>query len=100
MSRQQAILDFITSHNKERGYSPTIREIGDAVGLRSSATVSGYIGRLENDGLVRRVPSSARTLEVISIKKPASEVRVIESHMDVPRVIEWQDRRYVYVPVG
>jgi repressor LexA len=99
MSRQQAILEFISSHNKEKGYSPTFREIGEAVGLKSSSTVYGHIERLERRGLIRHKPSLPRTLEVIS-EQSVSEVQVIEVYEGLPVVVLYQGRKFVYDPMG
>jgi SOS-response transcriptional repressor LexA len=100
MKRQQAILEFISTHNKNKGYSPTFREIGEAVGLKSSSTVSGHLDRLEKQGLIKRTPSSSRTIEVISKSEEVSEVKVIKRHKNIPSVIHWQGRRYILCPVG
>jgi repressor LexA len=45
--RQQAILEFIKNEVKDKGYPPSVREIGEAVGLASSSTVHGHLERLE-----------------------------------------------------
>ena len=45
--RQQAILDYIKQEVREKGYPPSVREIGEAVGLASSSTVHGHLNRLE-----------------------------------------------------
>lgn len=63
-ARQQAIIDFIKRYQNEKGYPPAIREIGDAVGLMSSSTVHGHLARLEKKGLIKRNPSTARTIEL------------------------------------
>ena len=61
--RQRQILEFIVSATK-RGYPPTIREIGDHVGLLSTSSVSYQICQLEKMGLVHRSPARARGLVV------------------------------------
>lgn len=48
--RQQEILDFIKNEVKTKGYPPSVREIGEAVGLASSSTVHGHLARLEKKG--------------------------------------------------
>jgi repressor LexA len=58
------MLDYIKVHIQERGFPPSIREIGQAVGLKSSSSVHGYLVRLENKGLIRRDPAKPRTIEV------------------------------------
>lgn len=62
---QSNIIEFIKRHVKENGYPPTIREIGDAVGLASSSTVHGHLNRLEKRGFLRRDPERPRAIEVI-----------------------------------
>lgn len=63
--RQQAILDFIKSEVREKGYPPSVREIGEAVGLASSSTVHGHLDRLEKKGFIRRDPTKPRAIEIL-----------------------------------
>lgn len=63
--RQQAILEFIKSQVREKGYPPSVREIGEAVGLASSSTVHGHLDRLEKKGLIRRDPTKPRAIEIL-----------------------------------
>jgi repressor LexA len=63
--RQQAILDFIKNEVKDKGYPPSVREIGEAVGLASSSTVHGHLERLEKKGLIRRDPTKPRAIEIL-----------------------------------
>ncbi|MEH7084170.1 transcriptional repressor LexA [Neobacillus drentensis] len=63
--RQQDILDFIKSEVKSKGYPPSVREIGEAVGLASSSTVHGHLARLESKGLIRRDPTKPRAIEIL-----------------------------------
>ncbi|MCC2254612.1 transcriptional repressor LexA [Ruminococcus sp. CLA-AA-H200] len=63
--KQQEIYEYIKAQTSERGYPPTVREICDAVGLKSTASVSKYLARLEENGLIRRSPTSPRAIEVI-----------------------------------
>lgn len=65
-SRQYAILDFIKKEVKEKGYPPSVREIGEAVGLASSSTVHGHLARLEKKGLIRRDPTKPRAIEILN----------------------------------
>ncbi|NLT19775.1 MAG: transcriptional repressor LexA [Syntrophomonadaceae bacterium] len=64
--RQQAILDYIKQRIKSDGYPPSVREIGAAVGLKSSSTVHSYLVQLEEMGYVRKDPTKPRTLIPIS----------------------------------
>ncbi|AQQ55105.1 transcriptional repressor LexA [Planococcus lenghuensis] len=64
--RQEDILTFIKEEVRAKGYPPSVREIGEAVGLASSSTVHGHLARLESKGLIRRDPTKPRAIEVIS----------------------------------
>jgi len=61
-SRQQRILDFIEKTVRERGYPPTVREIGEAVGLTSSSSVHAQLANLERKGLLTKDPSKPRAM--------------------------------------
>jgi repressor LexA len=63
--RQREILDFIKAEMRRKGYPPTVRDIGQAVGLSSSSTVHSHLAALEAKGLIKRDPSKPRALEVI-----------------------------------
>jgi repressor LexA len=71
-NRQLAILDFIKSEVKEKGYPPSVREIGESVGLASSSTVHGHLERLEKKGLIRRDPTKPRAIEILGLDDSAS----------------------------
>jgi len=64
--RQAAILEFIQQSLRDHGYPPSVREIGEAVGLASSSTVHGHLARLEAKGYLRRDPSKPRAIEVFA----------------------------------
>lgn len=64
-NRQNAILEFIKTEVREKGYPPSVREIGEAVGLASSSTVHGHLDRLEKKGLIRRDPTKPRAIEIL-----------------------------------
>ncbi|MGI6648317.1 MAG: transcriptional repressor LexA [Bacillota bacterium] len=63
--RQQAILDFIKKQTRTKGYPPSVREIGVAVGLSSSSTVHGHLRQMEEYGYIRRDPTKPRAIEII-----------------------------------
>jgi repressor LexA len=63
--RQREILDFVNDHCDRHGYPPTVREIGQAVGLTSSSTVHAHLANLERLGLLRRDPTKPRALELV-----------------------------------
>ena len=62
--RQQEILDFIESEMRDHGYPPSVREIGEAVGLTSPSTVHSHLSSLQKMGYLRRDPTKPRALEV------------------------------------
>ena len=63
-ARQRQILDFIASEMSEKGYPPSVREIGAAVGLPSPSTVHSHLARLQRRGFLRRDPTKPRAIEV------------------------------------
>ena len=63
-ARQRAILEFIDTNMRDRGYPPSVREIAEAVGLSSPATVHTHLGTLQKLGYLVRDPSKPRALEV------------------------------------
>ena len=63
--RQEDILTFIKDEVRKKGYPPSVREIGEAVGLASSSTVHGHLARLESKGLIRRDPTKPRAIEIL-----------------------------------
>jgi repressor LexA len=62
--RQRQILDFVTKYVDAHGYPPTVREIGEAVGLASPSTVHAHLANLERAGLLKRDPTKPRALEL------------------------------------
>lgn len=70
-NRQQAILEFIKNEVRDKGYPPSVREIGEAVGLASSSTVHGHLDRLEKKGLIRRDPTKPRAIEILDQESEA-----------------------------
>jgi repressor LexA len=63
--RRRRILDFIKDQVQAKGYPPSVREIGEAVGLKSSSTVHGHLLKLEKLGYIRRDPSKPRAIEIL-----------------------------------
>lgn len=82
--RQVSILNYIKKEIRTKGYPPSIREIGKAVGLSSSSTVHGHLNQLEKKGFIKRDPSKPRTIEIIN--QEASEVEPIKEMVNVPIV--------------
>ncbi|MGY3703334.1 repressor LexA [Vagococcus martis] len=65
-SRQLDVLKYIHEQVEEKGYPPTVREIGTAVNLSSTSTVHGHLSRLEKKGLISRDPTKPRAIELTS----------------------------------
>ncbi len=64
--RQQQILDFIKEEIRDKGYPPSVREIGNAVGLSSTSTVHSHLEQLERKEFIRRDPTKPRAIEVLA----------------------------------
>ncbi|MDD1502029.1 MULTISPECIES: transcriptional repressor LexA [Lysinibacillus] len=75
--RQEAILEFIKEEVRAKGYPPSVREIGEAVGLASSSTVHGHLARLEQKGLIRRDPTKPRAIEILEPEDSIQKQHVI-----------------------
>jgi len=63
--RQAKILDYIRYVTRVRNYPPSVREIGEAVGLSSSSTVHNHLNQLERRGLIKRDASKSRTVQLV-----------------------------------
>ena len=63
--REKAILRFIEKQMEKVGYAPSVREIGKAVGLKSTATVHGYLAKLEQKGYIKKENQKGRTLRLL-----------------------------------
>ncbi len=87
--KQKKVLSFIDQFTRENGYPPSVREIGTAVGLTSTATVHGYLERLEKKGYLDRAALKTRAMRVVNPKsEPEAETKVTEDekYMEVPIV--------------
>lgn len=82
------IMDFILSQQNERGYPPTVREICDAVGLSSTATIHARLKKLQKHGYLIKEDSKNRSIKVVNYK-----------NADLPSKIEYNDDKYLTVPV-
>jgi repressor LexA len=67
--RQKDILDFIRERIKTKGYPPSVREIGAAVGLKSSSTVHAHLVKMEEKGFIRKDPSKPRSIIPINMQR-------------------------------
>jgi repressor LexA len=112
--RQKEIFDFIGKYLGKYGYPPTVREIGQAVGLHSSSTVHAHLANLEKIGLLRRDPSKPRAIELLVDKarkamrgpglpvvgevaagQPVLAEEMIEEYLEVPEVIGGETGDYI-----
>ena len=88
--REQAILKYIQKQIRTNGYPPSVREIGKAVGLKSTATVHGYLNKLEEKGFIKREQQKGRTLKLLKggleNKNKEKELYVRKEMVDVPVV--------------
>ncbi|BCG59532.1 transcriptional repressor LexA [Paenibacillus sp. URB8-2] len=85
-SRQLAILEFIRNEVRSKGYPPSVREIGEAVGLASSSTVHGHLDRLEKKGLIRRDPTKPRAIELLGQEDSENVHQFVQTIARVPVV--------------
>ncbi len=104
--RQQLILDYIKNQIKNTGYPPSVREIGQAVGLKSSSTVHSHLLQLEEKGLLKRDP--AKTRAIIPIEPESSDLITESLNLPVvgsvaagsPILAEENIEEYLPVPVN
>ena len=83
-ARQQEIWNFLVEYVDRHGYPPTVREIGERVGLASPSTVHAHLANLERAGLLKRDPTKPRALELIGREK--SEPAPAAAEADVLRL--------------
>lgn len=90
--REKAILKFIEKQVIEDGYPPSVREIGKAVGLNSTATVHGYLAKLKDKGYIKKEDKKGRTLKLLkgssgeAIKTADKDFYTQKELIDVPLV--------------
>ncbi|MDV4151629.1 transcriptional repressor LexA [Clostridium sp. AL.422] len=72
--KQLEIYDFLKIYTENKGYPPSVREICEAVNLRSTSTVHGHLKRLEKKGLIKRDPTKPRALEIIEMSNNKKEM--------------------------
>src|SRR5689334_20180789 len=117
-TRQRQIFEFIQRHTQDKGYPPTVRDIGKAIGLTSSSTVHAHLANLEKLGLLRRDPTKPRAMEILEKAKkavlpsglplvgrvaagsPLLAEENIEEHLDIPSVAGGDEGDYVLRVAG
>jgi repressor LexA len=72
--RQQEILEYIIKETQIKGYPPSVREIGEAVGLSSSSSVHAHLEKLQQLGYIRRDPTKPRAIEILKPFPEATEL--------------------------
>jgi repressor LexA len=98
-ARQQRILDFIAATVRDRGYPPTVREIGEAVGLTSSSSVHAQLANLERMGRLHKDPSKPRAMALDGPKAPSIAVPLVgRIAAGAPILAEEHIEDYVAVP--
>lgn len=75
--QQQIIYDFLIKYQEDHGYPPSVRDICDAVGLRSTSTVHGHLSRLERKGLIQRDPTKPRAIEITALMEKKNDTITI-----------------------
>ncbi|MEI7761177.1 MAG: transcriptional repressor LexA [Thermoleophilia bacterium] len=85
-ARQQEIWQFLVEYTDGHGYPPTVREIGEAVGLASPSTVHAHLANLERAGLLKRDPSKPRALDLIGHRTMAAPTPAPQPAEEIPRL--------------
>lgn len=99
--RQQRILDVISTTVRERGYPPTVREIGEAVGLTSSSSVHAQLANLERMGLLTKDPTKPRAMTLAEPKADGVAVPLLgRIAAGAPTLAAENVEEYVSVPRG
>ena len=89
-TKQKEILQYIIEKQEEKGYPPSVREICEAVNLKSTSTVHGHLARLEAKGYIRRDPAKPRAIEIC--KRPEQEFPIEKKVFDpAERVIPFSN---------
>jgi repressor LexA len=100
-ARQQRILSFISETVRERGYPPTVREIGEAVGLTSSSSVHAQLANLERMGLLHKDPTKPRAMTLAAPKADGVVVPLVgRIAAGAPTLAEEDVEGYLTVPEG
>lgn len=93
--REKDILSFIEKNIKEYGYPPSVREIGKSVGLSSTATVHGYLTKLEEKGYIKKENQKGRALKLVKgNKNEDKKQKTVEEHKNF-----YTDKEMVDVPM-
>ena len=99
-ARQQRILDVINETLRDRGYPPTVREIGEAVGLTSSSSVHAQLANLERKGLLHRDPTKPRAIGLADRQEGVTVPLVGRIAAGTPILATEHIEEHVVVPMG
>lgn len=101
-ARQRRILDFIAETVQQRGYPPTVREIGEAVGLTSSSSVHAQLANLERRGLLRKDPTKPRAMTLSQSERAEGVVVPLVGRIaaGTPVLAEQNVEDHLVVPMG
>lgn len=100
-ARQRRIVEFIERTVRERGYPPTVREIGEAVGLTSSSSVHAQLANLERRGLLHKDPTKPRAMSLEAPRVEGVAVPLLgRIAAGAPVLAEQHIEDYLTVPMG
>lgn len=94
--RQEMILKYIQKIIDERGYPPSVREIGEAVGLKSSSTVHTHLVNLEKRGFIRRDPTKPRAIEILGNNSAIVRVPVVGDVAAGQPILAFENTEYAF----
>ena len=100
--RQRRIVDFIADTVRERGYPPTVREIGEAVGLTSSSSVHAQLATLERRGLLRKDPTKPRAMALSDTPRAEGVIVPLVGRIaaGTPVLADQHVEEHLLVPMG
>jgi repressor LexA len=96
--RRRAVYDFIRQEIKAKGYPPSVREICEAVNLKSPSTVHGYLGDLEKMGMIRRDPTKPRAITIVEDHDNRKKENASAAEVNAQQIMDLQ-RHTAFVPV-
>ncbi|MCX7773186.1 MAG: transcriptional repressor LexA [Clostridia bacterium] len=82
MDKQKKIIDFVNRHHAEKGYPPSVREICQAVGFKSTSTVHAYIKKLEEEGQISKDATKPRALKILDEGSNSLEGFIADQEID------------------
>ena len=86
-AKEQAVFDYICRVTKEKGYAPSVRDIGEALHYKSTSTVQMYLDRLLSYGILLREDGKSRSLRVnAAFLEEAEGIPILKAPADVPHV--------------